>query len=90
MGLFGFGKKVKVAGEIVQNEPKRNGSLVYANPGSRVYHYEWGGLWLTCFCRKSMTERQALGGGMHRCKKCEWINSIERTTGQRRKLLETS
>lgn len=72
MGLFGFGKKVKVSGEIVTDAAKRSASSVYANPGSKVYHYEWGGCGSVASDAKAMTEKHALASGMHRCKKCDW------------------
>lgn len=81
MGLFGFGKKkVGVSGEIVKNGPKRNKSLVSVNPGSKVYHCENGGCSSIASDAKEMTEKQALAGGMHRCKKCDW-HYFDRSNG---------
>lgn len=74
MGLFDvFKKKGGVSGSIVKGSPASDTpGVVRVNPGSKVYHCEWGGCGGVSVDAVAMPEAKAVAAGLSRCKRCDW------------------
>lgn len=74
MGLFDFLKKGAQVSGSVTNEKVKSAApgVVFVNPGSKVYHCEWGGCGGVSGDAVKMTEKKAVAAGLSRCKRCDW------------------
>jgi hypothetical protein len=73
MGLFDVFKKGKVSGRIVPGgAPRSKPGTVFVNPGSKVYHCDWGGCSGVSADAVQMSEKKAIAAGLSRCRRCDW------------------